>query len=314
MAYLKHMGLLVNGIWKDRWYDTKKSGGKFIRTEAQFRNFIDYHSEFTPESGRYHLYVSLACPWAHRTLIYRSLKDLNDHISCSVVNPYMLENGWTFEESFPGTTSDHLFSKQYLYQIYLKADSNYSGRVTVPVLWDKKNQTIVSNESSEIIRMFNYSFNELTGNNLDFYPEKFQEKIDEINDFTYHNINNGVYKIGFATKQSVYEEELDRLFNALDQVEEMLEQNTYLLGSEMLECDLRLFPTLLRFDPVYVGHFKCNKKRIIDYPNINRYLQSIKSNSKIKPTINIDHIKTHYYGSHPTINPNGIIPTGPDLY
>ena len=314
MAYLKHMGLLVNGVWKDRWYDTKKSGGKFIRTEAQFRNFIDYHSEFTPDSGRYHLYVSLACPWAHRTLIYRSLKDLNDHISCSVVNPYMLENGWTFEESFSGTTSDHLFSKQYLYQIYLKADSNYSGRVTVPVLWDKKNQTIVSNESSEIIRMFNYSFNELTGNNLDFYPEKFQEKIDEINDFTYHNINNGVYKVGFATKQSVYEEELDRLFNALDQVEEMLEQNTYLLGSEMLECDLRLFPTLLRFDPVYVGHFKCNKKRIIDYPNINRYLQSIKSNSKIKPTINIDHIKTHYYGSHPTINPNGIIPTGPDLY
>ena len=314
MAYLKHMGLLVNGVWKDKWYDTKKSGGKFIRTEAQFRNFIDYHSEFTPDSGRYHLYVSLACPWAHRTLIYRSLKDLNDHISCSVVNPYMLENGWTFEESFPGTTSDHLFSKQYLYQIYLKADSNYSGRVTVPVLWDKKNQTIVSNESSEIIRMFNYSFNELTGNNLDFYPEKFQEKIDEINDFTYHNINNGVYKVGFATKQSVYEEELDRLFNALDQVEEMLEQNTYLLGSEMLECDLRLFPTLLRFDPVYVGHFKCNKKRIIDYQNINRYLQSIKSNSKIKPTINIDHIKTHYYGSHPTINPNGIIPTGPDLY
>ena len=314
MAYLKHMGLLVNGVWKDRWYDTKKSGGKFIRTEAQFRNFIDYHSEFTPDSGRYHLYVSLACPWAHRTLIYRSLKDLNDHISCSVVNPYMLENGWTFEESFPGTTSDHLFSKQYLYQIYLKADSNYSGRVTVPVLWDKKNQTIVSNESSEIIRMFNYSFNDLTGNNLDFYPEKFQKKIDEINDFTYHNINNGVYKVGFATKQSVYEEELDRLFNALDQVEEMLEQNTYLLGSEMLECDLRLFPTLLRFDPVYVGHFKCNKKRIIDYQNINRYLQSIKSNSKIKPTINIDHIKTHYYGSHPTINPNGIIPTGPDLY
>ena len=314
MAYLKHMGLMVNGVWKDRWYDTKKSGGKFIRTEAQFRNFIDYHSEFTPDSGRYHLYVSLACPWAHRTLIYRSLKDLNDHISCSVVNPYMLENGWTFEESFHGTTSDHLFSKQYLYEIYLKADSNYSGRVTVPVLWDKKNQTIVSNESSEIIRMFNYSFNELTGNNLDFYPEKFQEKIDEINDFTYHNINNGVYKVGFATKQSVYEEELDRLFNALDQVEEKLEQNTYLLGSEMLECDLRLFPTLLRFDPVYVGHFKCNKKRIIDYPNINRYLQSIKSNSKIKPTINIDHIKTHYYGSHPTINPNGIIPTGPDLY
>ena len=184
----------------------------------------------------------------------------------------------------------------------------------MPVLWDKKNQTIVSNESSEIIRMFNYSFNKLTNNNLDFYPEKLQKKIDEINDFTYHNINNGVYKVGFATKQSVYEEELDKLFTALDQIEEMLKQNSYLLGDQILECDLRLFPTLLRFDPVYVGHFKCNKKRIIDYPNISRYLQSIKSNSKIKPTINIDHIKTHYYGSHPTINPNGIIPTGPDLY
>ncbi len=308
------MGLLENGVWKNMWYDTKKSGGKFIRTEAQFRNFIDYDSEFTPDNGRYHLYVSLACPWAHRTLIYRSLKDLDNHITFSVVNPYMLENGWTFEENFPGTTIDHLFLKKYLYQIYLKADSNYSGRVTVPVLWDKKNQTIVSNESSEIIRMFNYSFNKLTGNNLDFYPEKFQKKIDEINDFIYHNINNGVYKVGFATKQSTYEEELDRLFNALDQVEEMLKQNTYLLGSDMLECDLRLFPTLLRFDPVYVGHFKCNKKRIIDYPNINRYLQTIKSHTKIKPTINIDHIKTHYYGSHPTINPNGIIPSGPDLY
>ena len=308
------MGLLVNGVWQDQWYDTKKSGGKFIRTEAQFRNFIDFNTEFTPDSGRYHLYVSLACPCAHRTLIYRSLKDLDNHISFSVVNPYMLENGWTFEESFPGTTADHLFSQQYLYQIYLKANPTYSGRVTVPVLWDKKKQTIVSNESSEIIRMFNYSFNKLTNNNLDFYPEKFQKKIDEINDFTYHNINNGVYKVGFATKQSIYEEELDKLFTALDQIEEMLKQNSYLLGDEMLECYLRLFPTLLRFDPVYVGHFKCNKKRIIDYPNINRYLQSIKSNAKIKPTINIDHIKTHYYGSHPTINPNGIIPTGPDLY
>jgi len=308
------MGLLVEGVWQDKWYDTKKSGGKFVRTEAQFRNFIQNESDFTPDTGRYHLYVSLACPWAHRTLIYRSLKDLNNHIPVSVVNPYMLENGWTFEENFPGTTADHLFSQQYLYQIYLKANPTYSGRVTVPVLWDKKNQTIVSNESSEIIRMFNYSFNKLTGNNLDFYPEKFQKKIDEINDFTYHNINNGVYKVGFATKQSVYEEELDKLFKALDQIEEMLKQNSYLLADEILECDLRLFPTLLRFDPVYVGHFKCNKKRIIDYPNISRYLQSIKSNSKIKPTINIDHIKTHYYGSHPTINPNGIIPTGPDIY
>jgi len=308
------MGLLVDGVWQDQWYDTKKSGGKFIRTEAQFRNFIELNGDFTPDSGRYHLYISLACPWAHRTLIYRSLKGLEEHISVSVVNPYMLENGWTFEESFPGTTADHLFSREFLYQIYLQANSKYSGRVTVPVLWDKKNQTIVSNESSEIIRMFNKSFNELTGNALNFYPEQFQKKIDEINNFTYHNINNGVYKVGFATKQEVYEEELDNLFQSLDQIEEMLNQNTYLIADELLECDLRLFPTLLRFDPVYVGHFKCNKKRIIDYPNISRYLQKIKTHPGIQPTINIDHIKTHYYGSHPTINPNGIIPVGPDNY
>jgi putative glutathione S-transferase len=308
------MGLLVNGVWQDKWYDTKKSGGKFVRTEAQFRNLIKANSNFTPDSGRYHLYISLACPWAHRTLIYRSLKDLESHISYSVVNPYMLENGWTFEESFPGTTSDHLFSQDFLYQIYLKADPKYSGRVTVPVLWDKKNQTIVSNESSEIIRIFNKSFNILTGNQLDFYPKEFQKKIDDINNFTYHNINNGVYKVGFATKQEVYEEELDKLFQSLDQIEEMLNHNIYLLTNEILECDLRLFPTLLRFDPVYVGHFKCNKKRIIDYPNISRYLQKIRSHPNIQPTINIDHIKTHYYGSHPTINPNGIIPVGPDEY
>ena len=308
------MGLLVNGVWQDKWYDTKKSGGKFVRTEAQFRNLIKANSNFTPDSGRYHLYISLACPWAHRTLIYRSLKDLESHISYSVVNPYMLENGWTFEESFPGTTSDHLFSQNFLYQIYLKADPKYSGRVTVPVLWDKKNQTIVSNESSEIIRIFNKSFNILTGNQLDFYPKKFQKKIDDINNFTYHNINNGVYKVGFATKQEVYEEELDKLFQSLDQIEEMLNHNIYLLTNEILECDLRLFPTLLRFDPVYVGHFKCNKKRIIDYPNISRYLQKIRSHPNIQPTIDIDHIKTHYYGSHPTINPNGIIPVGPDEY
>lgn len=308
------MGLLVNGVWQDKWYDTKKSGGKFVRTEAQFRNLIKANSNFTPDSGRYHLYISLACPWAHRTLIYRSLKDLESHISYSVVNPYMLENGWTFEESFPGTTSDHLFSQDFLYQIYLKADPKYSGRVTVPVLWDKKNQTIVSNESSEIIRIFNKSFNILTGNQLDFYPKKFQKKIDDINNFTYHNINNGVYKVGFATKQEVYEEELDKLFQSLDQIEEMLNHNIYLLTNEILECDLRLFPTLLRFDPVYVGHFKCNKKRIIDYPNISRYLQKLRSHPNIQPTINIDHIKTHYYGSHPTINPNGIIPVGPDEY
>ena len=308
------MGLLVEGKWVDQWYDTKSSGGKFLRTEAQFRNFISSESKFLPESQRYHLYVSLACPWAHRTLIYRSLKSLEKHISYSVVNPYMLENGWTFNTDFPGTTPDHLFNKAYIYEIYLEAQTDYSGRVTVPVLWDKKENTIVSNESSEIIRMFNSSFNNLTQNTLDFYPAKYQKKIDEINEYIYDRVNNGVYKVGFATKQKVYEEEIDKLFEALDLIDEMLESNRYLLCDEILECDLRLFPTLLRFDPVYVGHFKCNKKRIYDYPNLSRYLKEIKNHPSINPTINIDHIKNHYYGSHPTINPNGIIPVGPDIY
>ena len=308
------MGLLVDGKWIDHWYDTKSSGGKFIRTEAQFRSFISPDGKFLPESARYHLYVSLACPWAHRTLIYRSLKDLENHISYSVVNPYMLENGWTFNTDFPGTTPDHLFNKAYMYEIYLEAQTDYSGRVTVPVLWDKKENTIVSNESSEIIRMFNSSFNNLTQNNLDFYPAKYQKKIDEINEYIYDRVNNGVYKVGFATKQKVYEEEIDKLFEALDLIDEMLASNRYLLCDELLECDLRLFPTLLRFDPVYVGHFKCNKKRIYDYPNLSRYLNEIKNHPSINPTINIDHIKNHYYGSHPTINPNGIIPVGPDIY
>ena len=226
----------------------------------------------------------------------------------------MLENGWVFNEDFPGSTPDHLFDSKYLYQIYLKANPNYSGRVTVPVLWDKKLNTIVSNESSEIIRMFNNVFDDITHNTNDFYPQIYQKKIDDLNKFTYDNINNGVYKVGFATDQSVYENELDKLFIALDHIENLLSKNTYLLGNELLECDLRLFPTLLRFDPVYVGHFKCNKKRLIDYPNIYRYLNKIKNNSQIRPTINIDHIKAHYYGSHPTINPNGIIPSGPDIY
>ena len=308
------MGLLVNGRWQDKWYDTSKTGGKFLRTEAQFRNFISKDSNFFPEANRYHLYVSLACPWAHRTLIYRNLKGLQDIISYSVVSPYMLEDGWVFDEKFPGATQDHLFNNKYLYQIYLKANPDYSGRVTVPVLWDRKLQTIVSNESSEIIRMFNSSFNHLTNNVHNFYPLNCQEKIDEINEFTYHNINNGVYKVGFATKQTVYEEELEKLFKALDHIDLLLNKNEFLLGKDILECDLRLFPTLLRFDPVYVGHFKCNKKRIIDYPNINRYLQGIKNFPEIKTTINIDHIKKHYYGSHPTINPNGIIPSGPDEF
>ena len=304
------MGLLINGNWQDKWYDTKSSGGKFVRSTSQFRNFISKNGEFAPESNRYHLYVSHACPWAHRTLIYRSLKKLESHISISVVNPYMLEHGWTFEE-YPGVIIDSLYNSKYLYQVYLKADPEYSGRVTVPVLWDKKNETIVNNESSEIIRMFNIDFNELTGDTNDFFPTNKQKEINKINDYIYDTINNGVYKAGFATSQDVYEDEVIKLFEGLDFIENLLSQNKYLLGEKILECDLRLIPTLLRFDPVYVGHFKCNLKRIYDYPNMSRYLDDFKKIEGMSNLINIDHIKTHYYGSHKNINPTGIIPKGP---
>lgn len=304
------MGLLVEGKWQDKWYDTKANDGKFIRTEAQFRNTINQEGVYKPESNRYHLYVSLACPWAHRTLIYRTLKDLEKHISISIVNPYMLENGWTFE-NYPGSTKDDLFNFKYLYEVYLKADSNYSGRVTVPVLWDKTNNTIVSNESAEIIRMFNSEFNELTDNTKDFYPLNQRNEIDNINKYIYTAINNGVYKTGIATDQIVYEEEVKKLFEGLDYVESLLEKNKFLLGDEILECDLRLIPTLLRFDPVYVGHFKCNLKRIWDYPKMREYLEKFKRIDGMIELTNIDHIKTHYYGSHKEINPSGIIPLGP---
>ncbi len=304
------MGLLIEGKWHDKWYDTKSSGGKFIRTESQFRNLINKESEFNPESNRYHLYVSLACPWAHRALIYRSLKNLEKHISISIVNPYMLEHGWTFD-NYLEATKDDLFDFQYLYQVYLKANPHYTGRVTVPVLWDKKKSTIVSNESSEIIRMFNTEFNELTGNMKDFYPLEKRKEIDEINLFIYDNINNGVYKTGIATKQEIYEQEVKKLFESLDYVEKLLEKNEFLLGNEMLECDLRLIPTILRFDPVYVGHFKCNLKRIFDYPKMFKYLEKFQNMRFMQETTNMEHIKTHYYGSHSTINPNGIVALGP---
>lgn len=307
------MGILVNGIWKDKWYDTKSSGGKFIRTVSQFRNFISIDSKFTPETNRYHLYVSHACPWAHRTLIYRSLKKLEKHISISIVNPFMLEHGWTFDD-YLGSINDYLYDSKYLYEIYLKADPNYSGRVTVPVLWDKKTETIVSNESSEIIRMFNYEFNHLTGDTKDFYPENLRVRINEINDYVYERINNGVYKTGIATEQKVYEREVTKLFEGLDYIESLLEKNDYLLGDEILECDLRLIPTLMRFDPVYVGHFKCNLKRIYDYPRMYSYLENFRKTKGMSELINMDHIKKHYYGSHKTINPSGIVSLGPLKY
>ena len=307
------MGLLVNGNWQDKWYDTKSSGGKFIRSTSQFRNFISKQGDFKPETNRYHLYVSYACPWAHRSLIYRSLKKLESHISISVVNPYMLENGWTFDD-YPGVIIDSLYNSKYLYQIYLKANPEYTGRVTVPILWDKKMETIVSNESSEIIRMLNSEFNDLTGDTNNFYPSDKQKEIDEINDYIYERINNGVYKTGFATSQDVYEDEVNKLFEGLDFIENLLNQNQYLLGNQILECDLRLIPTLLRFDSVYVGHFKCNLKRIYDYPNMSKYLEKFKKIKGMSELINMDHIKTHYYGSHKTINPTGVIPTGPLVF
>ncbi|CAM2930212.1 hypothetical protein SAG0136_03605 [Streptococcus agalactiae LMG 14747] len=314
------MGLLVDGVWQDKWYDTKSTGGKFVRSQSQFRNWVTKDGSagptgkegFKAESGRYHLYISLACPWASRTLIMRKLKDLEGHISLSIVNPYMLENGWTFEE-YDGVIPDSLFESQYLYQLYLQADPNYSGRVTVPVLWDKKTQTIVSNESADIIRMFNTAFNDITGNTDDYYPESLQEAIDDINAIVYDNVNNGVYKTGFATEQSVYEKELNILFAELNRLEELLASQEWLVGNQMTEADIRLFTTLVRFDAVYYGHFKCNLKRLVDYPNLWNYTKRIYNLPGISETVNFDHIKTHYYGSHKTINPNGIIPLGPEI-
>ncbi|SDB16017.1 putative glutathione S-transferase [Streptococcus henryi] len=314
------MGLLQDGKWVDQWYDTKSTGGNFVRTTTQFRNWVTADGSagptgtggFKAESGRYHLYISLACPWASRTLIMRALKGLEDHITISVVHPLMLENGWTFEEG-DGVIADTELNKDYLYQVYLAAQPNYSGRVTVPVLWDKKTKTIVNNESAEIMRMFNTAFNDLTGNTDDYYPEDLQADIDAMNDFVYPNINNGVYKAGFATSQTVYEKEVKALFEALDKLEALLSSQNYLVGNTFTEADIRLFTTLVRFDAVYYGHFKTNIRRLVDYPNLWAYTKRIFNMPGIAETVNFDHIKQHYYGSHKTINPTGVVPVGPDL-
>jgi len=314
------MGLLVDGKWQDVWYDTKSTQGRFERSKAQFRNWITKDGSagpsgvggFPAEAGRYHLYVSLACPWAHRTLIYRALKGLQDLISVSVVDYVMLEEGWTFYGT-SGSSGDDLFGNKRLYEVYTKADPNYSGRVTVPVLWDKKLGTIVSNESSEIIRMLNSAFNDLTGNTLDLCPTDLLSEIDELNEYIYPNINNGVYRTGFATTQEAYEEAFYELFAALDTIEERLSKNRYLLGKQITEADWRLFPTLIRFDAVYVGHFKCNLRRIEDYPNIANYVRELYQLPGIAQTVNFEHIKGHYYMSHKTINPTGVVPLGPQL-
>lgn len=314
------MGLLVDGVWHDEWYDTKSNGGRFIRTDSQFRHWVTADGSagptgeagFKAEKGRYHLYLSYACPWAHRTLIMRKLKGLEDFISVSFVNPYMLEKGWTFED-YPGVIGDPIHHAKYLYEVYLAADSNYSGRVTVPVLWDKQTETIVNNESSEIIRMLNSAFDEIGAKPGNYSPEEWLEEIDKMNELVYDNVNNGVYKAGFATEQSVYEEEVSRLFETLDKLELHLEDRTYLVGDQLTEADIRLWTTLIRFDPVYFGHFKCNIRPLVDYPNLWYFTRMIYNLEGIAETVNMNHIQHHYYGSHPTINPNGIVPVGPEL-
>ncbi|MBE1301577.1 MAG: glutathione S-transferase family protein [Alteromonadaceae bacterium] len=305
------MGLLVDGKWQDVWYDTKSSDGKFVRQPSKFTNWVGGDSEFAAESGRYHLYVSLACPWAHRTLILRKLKGLEQHISVSVVHPDMMEQGWKFED-YPAATEDHLFAARHLHEIYTRAQSDITTRVTVPVLWDKKTQQIVNNESEQIVRIFNTAFNQLTGNTDDYYPESLQSQINDINTFVYDSINNGVYKAGFATTQEAYEEAVYALFAGLDKVEQILSEQRYLVGKEITEADWRLFTTLIRFDAVYVGHFKCNLRRIEDYPNLSNYLRDLYQHPGVAQTVNMDHIKRHYYYSHGMINPTRVVPAGPE--
>lgn len=312
------MGLLVDGVWHDQWYETKSNGGAFKRADAQFRNWITNDGSpgptgdggFKAESGRYHLYVSYACPWAHRTLIFRKLKKLDGMISVSVVDWFMGENGWEFSNR-DGAIPDPIHNAAKMHQIYTAAKSDFSGRVTVPVLWDKKTNTIVSNESSEIIRMFNTAFDEIGAEKGDYYPKILRDEIDTINERIYHTVNNGVYKCGFATKPEPYEEAFDAMFDTLDVMEERLSQSRYLTGDQLTEADIRFFVTLVRFDPVYVGHFKCNRQRIEDYQNLSNYTRDIYQLPGIKETVNHFHIKNHYYQSHETINPHRIVPKGP---
>ncbi|WP_108484767.1 glutathione S-transferase family protein [Oceaniglobus ichthyenteri] len=313
------MGQLVDGVWHDEWYDTKSTGGAFKRSQASFRNWItaDGSAGPTGEGGfkaapdRYHLYVSLACPWANRALFFRTLKGLQDMIGVSVVHPDMLGEGWTFATDYPGTTGDTLYGLPFARDIYLKVKPDMSGRVTVPILWDKERETIVSNESSEIIRMFNSAFDHLTGNTDDYWPEPLRDAMEPVNDRIYDTVNNGVYKAGFATSQGAYDNAVVPLFESLDWLEDRLSDNRYLMGDTLTEADWRLFSTLVRFDLVYHLHFKCNRKRIVDYPNLWAYTRELYQWPGIAETINFDHIVRHYHYSHDTINPNRIIPINP---
>lgn len=298
----------------------KVINGEFVRSASSFRNWVTHdgsagptgESGFLAEPGRYHLYISHACPWAHRTMIYRSLKGLKDVISVSVVHPLMPDESWVFGE-FPGATEDHLYGSSYLYEIYQRADRSFDGLVTVPVLWDKKRETIVNNESSEIIRMFNSAFNAYTDQQVDFYPEHLRDEIDTINQPIYDNINNGVYRAGFAATQEAYDEAYDRLFTAMELLEDKLAQQRYLVGDQITEADWRLFTTLVRFDAVYYSHFKTNKKRLIEFPNLWAYTRELYQHNGVAETINLEHIKLHYFGSHRFINPTGIVPKGPEI-
>jgi putative glutathione S-transferase len=311
------MGLLVEGRWHDQWYESSKDGA-FQREQAQRRNWLTADGKpgptgvggFAAEAGRYHLYVSLACPWAHRTLILRKLKGLESLIDVSVVSWLMLENGWTFDQNL-GSTGDKLDHFNFMHQRYTADTADYTGRVTVPVLWDKQQNRIVNNESAEIIRMFNGAFDNLTGNDLDFYPAPLRGEIDALNERIYPAVNNGVYRAGFATSQKAYEEAFDDVFAELDRLELLLSENRYLVGEYLTEADIRLFTTLIRFDAVYHGHFKCNLRRIADYPNLSNWLREIYQWPGVAETVDFEHIKNHYYGSHKTINPTGVVPKGP---
>jgi putative glutathione S-transferase len=314
------MGVLVDGQWHDVWYDTGASQGRFVRSESQFRNWVTAdgaagpsgRAGFRAEPGRYHLYVAFACPWAHRTLIMRTLKGIEPLIDVSAVSSYMGAEGWTFAPG-PETLADSVNGVERIYELYTLADPHYSGRATIPILWDKREHTIVSNESAEIIRMFNSAFDGVGANGNDYYPAELRKEIDEQNVFIYANVNNGVYRAGFATTQEAYEEAAQAVFAALDTLEMRLSNRRYLLGSRLTEADIRLFTTLIRFDPVYHGHFKCNRRRIVDYPNLWGFVRDIQQLPGVAATVHIDFIKAHYYRSHPTVNPSRIVPIGPAL-
>lgn len=303
------MGMLVDGVWTDAWYDTSKTGGRFVRSESAFRGAIGPDTGHPAEPGRYHLYVSLACPWAHRTLVMRALKGL-EHISVSVVHWRMREHGWTFADG-PGVVPDPIHGADYLHQVYTAADPAYTGRVTVPVLWDRVAGTIVSNESADILRLLNSGFDEAGARAGDYYPEDLRAEIDALNARIYETVNNGVYKAGFATTQAAYEEAVVPLFDSLDWLEGILADRPWLTGDRLTEADIRLWTTLIRFDPVYHGHFKCNLRRLVDYPALRAFARRLYDLEGVADTVNLEHIKRHYYESHEGINPTGVVPMGP---